>query len=63
VAVDLEDPKTPGQSFADGAWWVGLSPLSDAGLVPNAVASALGVGEAPDRTLTETLAAFLGARR
>lgn len=62
VAAGLRDSKSHGQSSRDGICWVGLSSLPDAGLVPNAVASALGVSEAPDRTLTETLAALLEAK-
>jgi non-specific serine/threonine protein kinase len=51
-----------GERFRDGVWWVGLSSLSDPVLVPNAVASAFGVRETPDRTPTEALAAFLEAK-
>ena len=44
------------ESFEAGAWWVGLAPLFDPDLVPQAVASALGVREAPGpRTPTEAL--------
>ena len=39
-----------------------LSSLSDPDLVPNAVGSALGVRETPDRTPIEALAAFLEAK-
>jgi predicted ATPase len=51
-----------GERFEDGVWWASLSSLSDPALVPNAVASALGVSEAPDRTPTEALAVFLEAK-
>lgn len=44
------------QEFPDGVWLAELAPLSDSSLVPNAVASALGVPEQPGRGLTETLA-------
>ena len=43
------------RSYPDGAWLVELAPLSEAGLVPQAVAAALGVREQPGRTLTDTL--------
>src|SRR3712207_3254568 len=43
------------EGFEDGAWWVELAPLTDPKLVPGAIASALGVREEPDRTLTEGL--------
>jgi len=50
VAGDVE------KGFADGVWWVALAPLSDPELVPQAVASVLGVREQPGFPLTETLA-------
>lgn len=62
VAADLRNQEDPTRSFRDGVWWVSLSSLSDAGLVPNAVASALGISETPDRALTEALLAFLEAK-
>lgn len=62
VAAGLGDLENHGRSFGDGTWWVGLSSLPDAGLVPNAVATALVVSEAPDRTLTEALTGFLEAK-
>jgi hypothetical protein len=50
VAGDVAD------GFEDGVWWVSLVPLSDTELVPQAVASALGVRERPGQPLTGTLA-------
>jgi predicted ATPase/DNA-binding CsgD family transcriptional regulator len=41
-------------SFENGAWFVELAPLTDPNLVPQAVAHALGVREAPGRPLDET---------
>ena len=49
--------------FGDGVWWVGLSSLFDPNLVPGAVASSLGVREAPDRGLTEALSDQLRSAR
>jgi non-specific serine/threonine protein kinase len=48
------------EDFEGGAWWVGLASLSDPDLVPQAVASALGVRETPGRPLVEALADHLG---
>src|SRR5437868_4059360 len=41
--------------YPDGAWFVELSTLSDAGLVPQAVASVLGVREEQGQPLMQTL--------
>src|SRR5687768_10179712 len=49
-------------AFADGVWLVELAPLADAALVPQAIASALGVREEPDRPLIDALAASLAPR-
>ncbi|MCW5851814.1 MAG: AAA family ATPase [Anaerolineae bacterium] len=52
LAADLR--ATPDQ-FPNGVWWVDLAALTDETLVPQAVASALGVREQPGRPLVETL--------
>jgi non-specific serine/threonine protein kinase len=51
-----------GEAFADGVWFVALAPLVDPALVPAAIAGALGVRDAGDRSLPERLAAFLAPR-
>lgn len=48
--------------FADGTWFVELAPLTEASLVPQAVATILGVKEQPGRTVTETLVGHLKDR-
>src|SRR5262245_14039009 len=45
--------------YPDGVWLIELAPLADPALVPQAVATALGVREAAGRTHTEALAAYL----
>jgi predicted ATPase/predicted Ser/Thr protein kinase len=45
--------------YPHGVWFADLAPLSDASLLPQAVASALGVQEAPGRPITETLLDYL----
>jgi non-specific serine/threonine protein kinase len=50
------------EEFEDGVWWVELAPLSDPDFLPLAVASVLGVREAQDNPLTETLVEHLGSR-
>ena len=57
VAADQVD------AYADGVVWVELAPLADPALVPRAVAAALGVREAPGRSIEATLAAALQSRR
>jgi predicted ATPase/DNA-binding SARP family transcriptional activator/DNA-binding CsgD family transcriptional regulator len=42
-------------AYPDGVWLVDLAPLSEAELVPQAAAQALGVREQPNRPLLETL--------
>jgi non-specific serine/threonine protein kinase len=50
------------ESFPDGAWIAELAPLADPGLVPQRVASALGVREEAGRPILETLHEALGGR-
>ncbi len=45
--------------FADGVWLIELAALTDAAIVPQAIATVLGVHEEPDRPLTTTLINFL----
>ena len=47
----------------DGVWLVELAPLADPSLVPQAVASTLGVREQPGRSLTETLCDYLRSKK
>ncbi len=57
VAADLLD------GHPDGVWWVDLARITDAGLVPNAVAAALAVKEVPRQPLVDTLKNDLRAKR
>jgi predicted ATPase/DNA-binding CsgD family transcriptional regulator len=43
------------EAYADGVWLVELAPLADPALVPQAVATAVGVQEQPGRPLVEIL--------
>jgi predicted ATPase len=47
------------REYPDGVWFVDLAPLAESGLVPQALASALGVREQPGRDLMETLSDYL----
>src|SRR5207249_988502 len=51
------------EAYADGVWLVGVAPLIDPALVPQSVASALGVREQPGRPLTATLTDYLRAKQ
>jgi predicted ATPase/class 3 adenylate cyclase len=51
------------ESFPEGIWWVPLSSLRDARLVPFAVAHALSVDEEPGKELVASVAAHLGGKR
>lgn len=47
------------ERMRDGAWWVDLVPLAEAALVPQAVAKALGIPEAPGQPPVATLVQHL----
>ena len=51
------------QAFVDGVFFIDLAPLSEGELVLRAVSSALGIREAPRRSLEQTLIAFLRHKR
>jgi predicted ATPase/uncharacterized protein HemY len=51
------------EDFPDGVWFVDLAPLADPLLVPQAIATPLGVREAAGRPLLETLSDYLKTRR
>ena len=51
------------EQFPDGVWLVELAPLADPGLVPQTVATVLGVKEEPGKPITETLAEHLKDKR
>jgi len=50
-------------SYSDGVWLVELAPLADAALVPDVVASALGVRGGPGQPIQATLLSFLRSRQ
>ncbi len=47
------------EEYPDGVWWVDLASLTDPALVPQTVASVLGIRELAEHPLTETLTGFL----
>jgi predicted ATPase/class 3 adenylate cyclase len=57
IAADLLD------EFSDGVWFVELAPLSDARLVPQAVASTLGVTEEAGRPVIDALVKLVADRK
>jgi predicted ATPase/transcriptional regulator with XRE-family HTH domain len=59
----LEVARLESDGYPDGVWLVELAPLTDVALVPQAVASALGVREVPSQPLVATLAATLKSCR
>jgi non-specific serine/threonine protein kinase len=61
LALRLAESLLP--SHPDGVWFVDLAPLTDAGRVAAAVASALGVREAADQTLLEVIAGHVRDKR
>src|SRR5262249_15946381 len=59
LALQLSDDLAA--SYADGICFVGLVELNDSVLVLQAVASALGLLDAPDRSLRQTLTDYLAS--
>jgi predicted ATPase/DNA-binding CsgD family transcriptional regulator len=59
----LEATRALADEFEDGSWLVELAPLSDPDLVPQAVASVLGVREVPGRSLAEMLSQHLRPKK
>ena len=59
----LETAEGRAEGFGDATWLVELASLSDPNLVPRAVASALGVREAPGRSLAEMLVEHLKPKK
>ncbi len=51
------------ERFPDGVWLVELSPLVDPGLVPQTVATVLGLKEVPGKPISQTLTEHLKDRR
>ena len=51
------------ERFPDGAWLVELAPLSDPGLVPQTVATVLGLKEEPGKPISQTLTDYLKDKR
>src|SRR2546422_334786 len=54
----IEAAREAQAAYPDGVWLVELAALADPALVPQAVATVLGVREGPDRALTESLAEY-----
>jgi predicted ATPase/DNA-binding SARP family transcriptional activator len=50
-------------AFPAGIWFIELAALADPGLLPQTVASALGIKEQPDRPVTQTLVEALQPKR
>src|SRR5258706_4663353 len=61
--LSLATAETLLSDFAAGVWLVELAPLTDAALVPQQVATSLGLRDEPGRPIIETLTAFLHARQ
>lgn len=51
------------EDYPDGAWLVELAPLADSALVPQAVASVVGVREEAGKPFVQTLVSFLKPKR
>ncbi len=67
LALQVADPKgfqnPSGLAFPDGVWFIELAPLADPALVPQTVATVLGVREEPGRPIMATLLDWLRAKQ
>jgi predicted ATPase/DNA-binding NarL/FixJ family response regulator len=63
LALEVSREVDDGEMFGDGVWFTGLAPLSDAALVPQAAAAALGVREQPGCPMLETIQEAVRDRR
>ncbi len=61
LALQVAEGLVP--AFADGVWWVDLARLADPALVPQAVASGLGLRPEAGRSLLDRLGDYLRRRR
>ena len=59
----LEAAAEAAEEFPDGLWWVPLSALTDASLVPSMIAGALEIGERPGSMLLASLGESLANER
>jgi non-specific serine/threonine protein kinase len=50
------------REYADGVWFVDLAPVSEPDLVPQTLASVLGIREEPGQPLSETLRAYIAPK-
>ncbi len=62
LALEIGRDASSTMAFKDGAWWVELAALTDPELLPQHIASSLGVIEQAGRSLTETLSEFLQSK-
>ena len=61
--LSLESARGLLGTFSGGVWLVELAPLTESALVPQAVATALGLAEQPGRPMTATLTEHLRGQR
>jgi predicted ATPase/DNA-binding CsgD family transcriptional regulator len=59
LALQLGRDASATAAFTDGVWWVELADLTDPALLPQQIATALGIVEQAGRSLTDTLTDFL----
>ncbi|MFL5727025.1 MAG: ATP-binding protein [Chloroflexota bacterium] len=59
----LRAGRESGRQYPDGVWFVELAPIEDAGLVPHAVFTALGLQDHSSTWAVSTLAGYLAGKR
>jgi predicted ATPase/DNA-binding winged helix-turn-helix (wHTH) protein/Tfp pilus assembly protein PilF len=62
LALQFAAELVDADAYRDGVWLVELAPVADPALVPQAVATVLGLKEQPGKSLTQTLIEYLASK-
>ena len=61
--LSLQVARNIQETFRDGVWWIELAPISDPNLIAQTTASALGLRESAERSIQESVLAYLQKRQ
>ncbi len=63
LALQIGIDTSGAETFTHGVWWIELADLTEPDLIPQQIASSLGIVEQAGRQLTETLSDFLQSKQ